>query len=121
VCRPPIAQERLVETRDGRLRYLLKKPWSDGTVALVLEPLDLCARVAALIPPPRFHMVRYHGVLSSHAKHPAPEDERGAYVLGIVLEPERVDAQQDIYSAAEVREAAHRFMEEYRNLGLMHR
>jgi hypothetical protein len=68
VCRPPIAQERLVETRDGRLRYVLKKPWSDGTVALVLEPLDLCARIAALIPPPRFHMVRYHGVLSSHAK-----------------------------------------------------
>ncbi|MFO0547525.1 MAG: transposase [Polyangiaceae bacterium] len=34
---------------------------------LVLEPLDLCARIAALIPP-RFHMVRYHGVLSSHAK-----------------------------------------------------
>jgi hypothetical protein len=27
---------------------------SDGTVALVLEPLDLCARIAALIPPPRF-------------------------------------------------------------------
>jgi DNA adenine methylase len=32
-----------------------------------------------------------------------------------------VDVQQDIYSAAEVRDAAHRFMEEYRNLGLMHR
>ncbi len=43
------------------------------------------------------------------------------YVLGIVLEPETVDAQKDIYSAAEVREAAHRFMEEYRNVGLMHR
>jgi len=43
------------------------------------------------------------------------------YVFGIVLEPEKVDAQQDIYSAAEVRDAAHRFMEEYRNLGLMHR
>jgi DNA adenine methylase len=43
------------------------------------------------------------------------------YVLGIVLEPETIDAQKDIYSAAEVREAAHRFMEEYRNLGLMHR
>lgn len=43
------------------------------------------------------------------------------YVLGVVLEPEKVDAQQDIYSAAEVREAAHRFMEQYRNLGLMHR
>jgi site-specific DNA-adenine methylase len=43
------------------------------------------------------------------------------YVLGIVLEPETVDAQNDIYSAAEVREAAHRFMQEYQNVGLMHR
>ena len=38
------------------------------------------------------------------------------YVLGIVLEPETVDAQKDIYAAAEVREAAHRFMQEYRNV-----
>lgn len=43
------------------------------------------------------------------------------YVFGIVLEPETVDAQKDIYSAAEVRDAAHRFMEEYQNIGLMHR
>jgi DNA adenine methylase len=43
------------------------------------------------------------------------------YVLGVVLEPETVDAQSDIYSSAEVREAAHRFMEEYQNVGLMHR
>ncbi len=43
------------------------------------------------------------------------------YVLGVVLEPETVDAQSDIYSGAEVREAAHRFMEEYQNVGLMHR
>ena len=48
-----------------------------------------------------------------------PGDER--YVLGIVLEPEVVDAQGDIYSAAEVRQAAHRFMEEFGGLGLMHR
>lgn len=68
VCRPPIAQERLEEMTSGKLRYTLKRPWRDGTVALVLEPLDLLARVCALIPPPRFHMVRYHGVLSSHAK-----------------------------------------------------
>jgi DNA adenine methylase len=47
------------------------------------------------------------------------EEER--FVLGVVLEPETVDAQKDIYSAAEVREAAHRFMEEYQNVGLMHR
>jgi len=47
-----------------------------------------------------------------------PEDER--FVLGIVLEPETVDAQNDIYSAAEIRTAAHRFMEEFQDVGLMH-
>ncbi|NVJ28731.1 N-6 DNA methylase, partial [Myxococcus sp. AM011] len=47
-----------------------------------------------------------------------PDDER--YVLGVVLEPETVDAQGDIYSAAEIRQAAHRFMEEFGGLGLMH-
>jgi DNA adenine methylase len=48
-----------------------------------------------------------------------PNDER--FVLGIVLEPEFIDAQNDIYSADEVRLAAHRFMEEFGGLGLMHR
>ena len=48
-----------------------------------------------------------------------PADER--YVLGVVLEPEVVDAQGDIYSPDEVRQAAHRFMEEFGGLGLMHR
>jgi hypothetical protein len=46
------------------------------------------------------------------------EEER--FVFGIVLEPETVDAQQDIYSAGEVRDAAHRFLEDYGNVGLMH-
>jgi len=48
-----------------------------------------------------------------------PADER--YVLGVVLEPEVVDAQGDIYSPDEVRQAAHRFMEDFGGLGLMHR
>lgn len=47
-----------------------------------------------------------------------PSDER--YVLGVVLEPEAVDAQGDVYSAEEVRKAAHRFMEEFGGLGLQH-
>ncbi len=48
-----------------------------------------------------------------------PDDER--FVLGVVLDPEVVDAQGDIYSPEEVRQAAHRFMEEFGGLGLMHR
>lgn len=46
-------------------------------------------------------------------------DER--YVLGVVLEPDVVDAQQDTYSADEVRGAAEKFMENFRNMGLMHK
>ena len=49
----------------------------------------------------------------------AKADER--FVLGIVLEPETVDSQKDIYSAEEIRQAAHRFMEEFQNTGYMHR
>jgi len=49
-----------------------------------------------------------------------PSDER--FVLGIVLEPEVVDAHNEIYSAEEIRRAAHRFMEEFGGqLGIMHR
>lgn len=45
----------------------MKKVWRDGTRALVLEPFDLLARLVASVPPPRLHLLRYFGVLSSHA------------------------------------------------------
>lgn len=55
-----------------------------------------------------------------------PEEER--YILGVVLEPNdgtdgplAPDSQGDVYSAAEIRQAAHLFMERYRNLGHQHR
>jgi len=50
----------------------------------------------------------------------AEENGEERYVLGVVLEPETVDAQKDIYSAEEIRRAAHRFMEEFGGLGLQH-
>jgi hypothetical protein len=68
LARPPIAQNRLERLDDGRVRYRFKRAWKDGSTAVELEPFDLLARICALIPPPRLHMVRYHGVLSSRAK-----------------------------------------------------
>lgn len=47
-------------------------------------------------------------------------DSEERFVLGIVLEPETIDAQNDIYSAAEIRQSAHKFMENFQNMGLMH-
>jgi hypothetical protein len=49
------------------------------------------------------------------------EKEEEKLVYGIVLEPETVDAQNDVYSEDEVKSAAHRFMEEFRHLGIMHK
>jgi hypothetical protein len=49
------------------VRIVLKKPFSDGTIALDMDPLSLLCRLAATVPPPRFHTMRYAGVLSSHA------------------------------------------------------
>jgi hypothetical protein len=35
----------------------------------VLEPLDLMARLAALVPTPRMHLTRYHGVFAPHSQY----------------------------------------------------
>jgi hypothetical protein len=50
----------------GDLLYTLKKPWSDGTQAILLTQTELVEKLAALIPPPYVHLTRYFGVFSSH-------------------------------------------------------
>ncbi len=42
----------------------MKRTFSDGTRAILLQPEQLLARLAALVPPPRAHTVRYHGVFA---------------------------------------------------------
>ena len=66
ILRPPVAQDRLERRTDGSLQLALKTPWKDGTHALVLSPDDLLARLCAAVAPPRLHLVRYFGLLSSH-------------------------------------------------------
>jgi hypothetical protein len=61
-ARPPLAQERLSRLPDGRLAYRLKPPITGRGEVLVLSPSELLRRLAALVPPPRSHLVRYHGV-----------------------------------------------------------
>ena len=68
ILRPPLASEHLLPGPDGLVRITLKRPFSDGTFAIDLDPLSLLCRLAATVPPPRFHTVRYGGVLASAAK-----------------------------------------------------
>ena len=63
----PVAVERLDLTAQGQVRYRLKTPYRDGTTHIALGPLDFIARLAALVPPPRVHLTRYHGVFAAHA------------------------------------------------------
>ena len=58
-ARPPLAQNRLSQLPDGRLAYRLKRPLATGRDTLILEPSELLRRLAALVPPPRSHLVRY--------------------------------------------------------------
>jgi len=66
VSRPAVAEERLALTERGAVRVQLKSAYRDGTTHVVLEPLDFLARLAAVVPPPRMHLTRYHGVFAPH-------------------------------------------------------
>jgi hypothetical protein len=68
LARPPIAAERLSLAPDGRVIYALRRHWKDGTRAFVFDPLDFIARLAALVPRPRTHLLTYHGVLAPAAE-----------------------------------------------------
>jgi hypothetical protein len=46
------------------VRYTLKTPYRDGTTHVIFEPEDFIARLAALVPKPRAHLTRYHGVFA---------------------------------------------------------
>ena len=46
----------------------LKTAWRDGTTHLVMSPLEFMQRLAALVPRPRLHLIRFHGVLAPNAK-----------------------------------------------------
>jgi hypothetical protein len=68
-ARPVFAQERLAWAGEhhDRLVYRLPKPMPDGRITLYLTPLELLDRLAKLIPQPRRHRHRYHGVFAPNA------------------------------------------------------
>jgi hypothetical protein len=64
VLRPPVAQERVEQRPDGLVRITLKKAYTDGTIAVDMDPRSLLCRLATSVPPPRLHTVKYAGVLA---------------------------------------------------------
>jgi hypothetical protein len=67
ITRPPVCLERLSVNAAGQVIYRLKRPFDDGTTSVVFSPEDFIARLASLVPRPRSHLTRYHGVLAPNA------------------------------------------------------
>jgi hypothetical protein len=63
-ARPAVSESRLAELPDGRIGYARKRRWRDGTTAVGMTNAVLMERLCALVPPPRKHLVTYHGVLA---------------------------------------------------------
>jgi len=66
-ARPAFARVRLREIDAEHLVHESVKPGPGGGVSLVLTPMELLDRLAALIPPPCQHRHRYVGVLAPNA------------------------------------------------------
>ena len=76
--------------------------WRDGTTHLVMSPLEFMQRLAALVPRPRLHLIRFHGVLATNAKlrslvvpQRPPKDEQapGVAASGVQCEAETVQVR----------------------------
>jgi hypothetical protein len=67
-ARGAVSLERLEADAKGDLLYTFTRPWSDGTTGITLSPLELLEKLAALVPLPRMHLVRYGGCLAPHSQ-----------------------------------------------------
>ncbi len=56
--------ERLKRNRASDVVLQLKSPYQDGTTHIVMSPLEFMQRLAALVPRPRLHLIRFPGVLA---------------------------------------------------------
>jgi len=66
-ARGAVSLERLQAEANGNLVSTFTHPWSDGTMGIRLSPLELLEKLAALVPLPRVHLVRYGGCLTPHS------------------------------------------------------
>lgn len=78
IARGPLSNERLEITAEDKVRLRLKTPWRDGTSHLLLTPHEFLEKLAAIIPPPKSHLVRWGGVFAANSP----------FRIKIILKPE---------------------------------
>ncbi len=105
-----------IDLRDGQKSMR----WASPTVVEILRDTypDTFDDVVAIARPHEVTNIFHRYIEPDQAIIEKKDDER--FTLGVVLEPGIKDAQNDMYSADEVRRACHRFAEYFGNAGLMH-
>jgi hypothetical protein len=106
VARPPLAGDRLEALPDGTLALRLKTRWRDGTTHILMERRELLERLVPLIPPPRAHQVRYHGILGPGASMrdwivpAAPQPaERAVAIEALLATPDAAEREASLAPA----------------------
>ncbi len=73
ILRPPIAQDALELTPDGKVLLRLRRPWRDGTQVLCFEPSEFLETRAVMIPRPRINLLLSHGAFAPRGRcHSGP-------------------------------------------------
>jgi hypothetical protein len=62
-ARAPVALERLSMLEDGRVAYRLRTARKNGATHRVMTPVELLAKIASLVPPPKRPLLLLTGVL----------------------------------------------------------
>jgi hypothetical protein len=65
LLRPAFSLARIRVRKDGCVSYRVKKLGRRRATHRVMTPVEFLARLASLIPPPRFPLLRLHGVLAA--------------------------------------------------------
>jgi hypothetical protein len=63
--RPPFSLARFRVLRDGRISYRVKKSSRRAARCRIMAPIECIARLCTLVPPPRYPLTRFHGVLAA--------------------------------------------------------
>lgn len=64
LARPAFSLARFSVRRDGTVVYRVKKAGRGRIKQRVMSPVECLARLAAMVPPPRYPLLRLHGVLA---------------------------------------------------------
>ncbi|GMV02625.1 MAG: transposase [Burkholderiaceae bacterium] len=102
---PARSGERVQLDAAGQVQ--LKTPWRDGTTHVVMSPLEFMQRLAALVPRPRLHLIRFHRVLAPNARlralvmpqGPPGQDEAAVQAAGGRPECERAAPEREAVQA----------------------